>query len=146
MQGRHAKEAKLKSRELTGIRGKAHERMGRARCPVAGCVASTCKSGQQAGPGPAEGPSPVGEHFQVWRAPPAADHVQTIRYRVFFHVVFVTSGPNIAPKMAQHSPNIAPRWPNIAPRWPQANIAPKMAQHSPNIAPRWPNIAQDGPT
>ena len=41
------------------------------------------------------------------------DHVQTMRYRVFFHVF--AFGDKIWP-------NIAPRWPNIAPRWP--NIAP----------------------
>ena len=45
MQGRHAKEAKFKSRKLTGIKGKGNKRTGRARCPVAGCVASACKSG-----------------------------------------------------------------------------------------------------
>ena len=45
MRGRHAKEAKFKSRKLTGIQGKGNKRIGRARCPVAGCVASACKSG-----------------------------------------------------------------------------------------------------
>ena len=37
---RHAKEAKFTSRKLAGIQGKENTRMGRARCPVAGCVAS----------------------------------------------------------------------------------------------------------
>ena len=46
MQGGHAKEVKFKSRELTGIEGKGNERTGRARCPVAGCVALACKSGR----------------------------------------------------------------------------------------------------
>ena len=41
--GRHAKEAKFTSRKLTGIQGKGTTRTRRARCPVAGCVASACK-------------------------------------------------------------------------------------------------------
>ena len=47
LQGRHAKEVKFKSRELTGIEGNGNEKTGRARCPVVGCVASACKSGHR---------------------------------------------------------------------------------------------------
>ena len=43
MQGRHAKEVKLKSRQLARIKGKGNDRTKRAGCPVAGCVASACK-------------------------------------------------------------------------------------------------------
>ena len=47
MQETRAKEVRFKSRELIGINGKGSDRTARSRCPVAGCVASACKSGHR---------------------------------------------------------------------------------------------------
>ena len=47
LQKKRAKEVRFKSRHLIRIKGQGSDRTGRARCPVAGCVASACKSGHR---------------------------------------------------------------------------------------------------
>ena len=83
MQDTRAKEVRFKSRELIGINGKGSDRTARSRCPVAGCVASACKSGHRGASDPvvrdtAEGLGPEGLPSGIGPAAlcrrPTADH------------------------------------------------------------------------